>query len=43
MILAGDCAVTIRSATLWQYVSQSGFAIAKEPVKSDLIESLSTM
>ena len=24
---AGDCSWTIMSATLWQYVSQSGFAM----------------
>lgn len=42
MTLAGDCAVTIRSATLWQYVSQSGFAMVKDPVRSGLTETLST-
>lgn len=36
MTLAGVCSETIRSATLRQYVSQSGFATVRGPLKSGL-------
>ena len=36
MTREGDCSETMRSATLWQYTSQSGFAIVNGPVKSGL-------